>query len=370
MAHLLFLSGTPPDVLGGSGTYVGVSVLREALLRMGHRVDLVTTSSPRGPLAMAARLGFNLRTRRAAELLRPDVLVGFDLDGVFCRTGRPVHVAAIKGVVAEELKYERGWKRGALRLEAVLEGWHVRRADAVVTTSAYAARCVAADYGLERERVRVVPELIDLRRWRGALEADPRKPATPLRILCVAHLYPRKDVATLMRAMGLLRNDAALRVVGVGPELVALERLASRLDLGKRVAFLGHLPYRVLAGEYRNADIFCLPSRQEGFGIVFLEAMAAGLPIVATRAAAIPEVVLDGECGALVEPGDVSGLSTTLDRLLENPAERRRLGEAGKRRVERYDAAGVAAQFLEAIGISAFPSEPHTQGEAVSSGGP
>ncbi|HYV42993.1 MAG TPA: glycosyltransferase, partial [Thermoanaerobaculia bacterium] len=170
-------------------------------------------------------------------------------------------------------------------------------------------------------------------------------------ILCVAHLYPRKDVATLLGAMTRLRSEVALRVAGTGPQLDHLRILAERQGLARRVEFLGHVSFTRLAAEYRRADIFCLPSRQEGFGIVFLEAMAAGLPIVAARAAAVPEVLADGECGILVPPGDESALAAALQRLLRDPTERQRLSEAGSRRVERYDAPLVAARFLEAIGL-------------------
>jgi glycosyltransferase involved in cell wall biosynthesis len=167
----------------------------------------------------------------------------------------------------------------------------------------------------------------------------------------VAHLYPRKDVATLLRAFQNLQRDVSLRIVGTGPELPRLRREARSLHVADRVEFLGHIPFSALAAEYRRADLFCLPSRQEGFGIVFLEAMAAGLPIVAARAAAVPEVVSDGECGILVAPGNSEGLAFALARLLSDPAARLRLGSAGLARVRRYDAPQVAGQFLEAVGL-------------------
>src|SRR5262249_20116824 len=161
-------------------------------------------------------------------------------------------------------------------------------------------------------------------------------------ILCVAHLYPRKDVATLLDAIVRLPPEVVLRVVGAGPELPDLRRRAERLALGHRVEFLEHVPFGQLAAEYRRADVLCLPPRQQGFGIVFLEAMAAGLPIVAARAAAVPEVVADGECGVLVEPRDAAALAAALERLLDDADERQRLGREGRRRVERYDAPLVA----------------------------
>jgi phosphatidyl-myo-inositol dimannoside synthase len=354
MARLLFVTGTSPNVRSGSGTFVGISVLCEALRAGGHTVELL---APRdaggGPVSLPARLLFNLRARKAARgrCPDPDAVIGFDLDGLFLPRGRARRIAAIKGGAAEEASFERGPARVRLSVEAFFEKRHVRGADRILAPSAHTAGRIVSDYGVPSDRIAVVPEPIDLARWRAALAAAPDLPRGPVSILCVAHLYPRKDVATLLDAMARLAGGAVLRVVGTGPALAGLERRAREVGLGGRVEFLGHLPFDRLAAEYRRADLFCLPSRQEGFGIVFLEAMAAGLPVVAVRAAAIPEIVADGASGILVPPGDAAALANALERLIADPAQRRRLSEEGLRRVRRYDAPDVAAGFLEAIGL-------------------
>jgi glycosyltransferase involved in cell wall biosynthesis len=334
-------------VRGGSGTFVGITVLRQALVEAGHRVDLVApeAASP-GTLS---RLLFNLKVRRAATGKHLDAIVGFDLDGLFVSAPGARRVASIKGVIAEELQFERGVTRLSMRLAAYFEGRNVRRADRVIATSLYAADRIVERYRIARERVHVVPEPIDLARWNAALDRAPRRTPGEPAILCVAHLYPRKQVGSLLRALTLLKSPARLRVVGTGPQGRALAALAKELRLGDRVALLEHVPFDRLVEEYRNADLFCLPSLQEGFGIVFLEAMAAGLPIVACRTAAVPEVVPDGECGMLVPPRDEPALAIALERLLGDEGERKRLGAAGRRRAARYDAPLVARQFLEAI---------------------
>jgi glycosyltransferase involved in cell wall biosynthesis len=354
VSRLLFITGTAADVPEGSGTYVGISVLREALKARGHRVEMLAPAPHRGPVSFSQRLLFNVRVRMAARKLLPatDLLVGFDLDGFLVQSRAVRRVAAIKGVLADESRFERGLARVRLTIESFLEGVHVRRVDRILATSAYSAACIAESYGVPAHRIAVVPEPIDLDRWRQALNAVPELPREGKAILCVAHLYPRKDVATLLAAMPRLSHEAVLRVVGTGPELASLRRQARELRLGRRVEFLGHVAFDRLAGEYRRADVFCLPSRQEAFGIVFLEAMAAGLPIVAARAAAVPEVVPDGECGILVPPASPNELAQALNRLLSSAEERRRMGEAGRRRAPLYDVSLVAMRFLEAVGLA------------------
>jgi glycosyltransferase involved in cell wall biosynthesis len=104
-----------------------------------------------------------------------------------------------------------------------------------------------------------------------------------------------------------------------------------------------------LAERYQRAAVFCLPSRQEGFGIVFLEAMANVKPIVAARASAVPETVADGEVGILADPNDPDAFAQALAALLTDRDLRRRMGEAGRQRVEAYRADRVAALFLETV---------------------
>ena len=349
MAHLIFLTSTPATVAAGSGTWVGISVLRDAIVARGHEVTMLAPErSERG--TTFARLLFNLKVRARLRALKADVLVGFDLDGVLAPGKGTLHVAAIKGVLADEAGHERGARRLALACQAALEGWHVRRADRVITTSRYSTLRIAESYGVKPEAVSVVPELIDLEAWRRALERSALE-GGPLRILCVAHLYPRKGVDTLLRAFARLRGDAVLRIVGVGPEAERLHGLARELAIDERVQFLGYLPFAALVAEYRNAALFALSTEQEGFGIVFLEAMASSLPVVATRVAAVPEVVVEDVTALLVAPRDDRMLAEALAGLLEDPARRLAIGTAGSAHVARFAAPVVARQFLAAVGI-------------------
>jgi glycosyltransferase involved in cell wall biosynthesis len=202
------------------------------------------------------------------------------------------------------------------------------------------------------ERIAIVPEPIDLASWRRLFAAVPPAPRARPTVLAVARMYPRKRLEDLLEAAALLRARipaAVVRIVGKGPEGPRLRALHARLGLGETAVFLGEVSRGALAVEYVRADCFCLPSVQEGFGIVFAEAMAAALPVVACRAAAIPEVVVDGETGLLVNPRSPGELARALERVLLDAELRRALGEGGRGRVEAFDVPRVAARFLEAV---------------------
>jgi glycosyltransferase involved in cell wall biosynthesis len=351
--RLAFVTSTPLTVRGGSGTYVGITVLARALEELGHEIVTVAPEDEPGPLGHAAqRVGFNLGAARRLAALGPfDGVVGFDLDGCLLPHRAPF-VASIKGVLAEELTFERGAVRFSLWVQSRCELLNVRRAPLVLTTSEYARGRIARNYGVSPAKIAVVPELIDLGHWRAALAAaGPRGAWTPT-ILTVCHLYPRKSVDVLLRAMPRVVAavpGARLRVVGIGPEEAKLASLRGELGIEPAVEFLGHISFEQLTREYRDCALFCLPSRQEGFGIVFLEAMAAGRAVVACHAAAMPEVVPDGVAGRLVPPGDPDALADALIALLRDRERAEALGRQGAGHVEAYDAPRVAQRFLEAI---------------------
>jgi glycosyltransferase involved in cell wall biosynthesis len=267
------------------------------------------------------------------------------------RRARPF-VASLKGIIADELRNERGWVRLLLSVQARWERRNVERADLVVVTSRYSADVAQREYGVPLERLAVVPEPIDLEVWDDQFWRAPRRPRNAPVVLSVARMYPRKRLSDLLHAAAILRARVPgiqVRIVGRGPEWEALVRLHAALGLGDSVVLLGDLTRERLAEEYVNASVFCLPSVQEGFGIVFLEAMAAELPVVACRIAAVPEVVLDATTGLLVGPRDPGALAEALERLILEPALARRLGQEGRRRALGFSPRAVAERFLSAV---------------------
>ncbi len=218
----------------------------------------------------------------------------------------------------------------------------------MITISRYCAERLEELYGVKDAIV--VPELIDLNAWRDLFKANPAAAAPgKFIVLSVCRFYPRKRLDILLRAAGLLRKtipELEIRIVGNGPEHDRLQGICRELDLGPVVRWLGDASLSTLAEEYNRCDVFCLPSVQEGFGIVFLEAMAAGKPIVAARAAAIPELV---RSGILVEPDNPAAIAEAIVCLYRDPGLRRSLGAVGLRDVEQFEMNRVAARFLSAI---------------------
>jgi glycosyltransferase involved in cell wall biosynthesis len=150
-----------------------------------------------------------------------------------------------------------------------------------------------------------------------------------------------------------------VRLIGDGPERGRLERQVRRLTLTDAVEFAGQVTYAALAEAYASCDVFCLPSLQEGFGIVFLEAMIAGKPVVACRGTAAEELV-DPDLGILVPIDDVRALADALHRLLTDPVERARLGSRGPARAEAFAPLPTAQRFMDAVAGASTPT-PHTR---------
>jgi glycosyltransferase involved in cell wall biosynthesis len=221
----------------------------------------------------------------------------------------------------------------------------------VVVTSAYTGRLMAR-FGVGEDRIGVVPPGTDP----APLAAGSR--TGPVALLCVATLTPRKGHATLLQALARLPHPGwHLTCAGSAsrsPETARAVHAASRaLGLEERVTWLGEVDDRTLEQAYRAADVFVLPSHFEGYGMVLGEALAHGLPLVTTRAGAIPETVPEG-AGLLVPAGDPQALAGALLRMVAEAPLRARLAaaaRAARARLPTWDDAVV--RFAAEIGRAA-----------------
>ena len=166
----------------------------------------------------------------------------------------------------------------------------------------------------------------------------PAPPRGPFRLVSVGQLQPAKGFPVLLDAVAALARggrDVALTLVGGGAGRAALEEQATRLGIGARVTFTGPLNQDDVRRVLREADCFVLASFAEGIPVVLMEAMAAGVPCVATRITGIPELIEDGVSGLLVTPSDEDALAAAVTRLADDLELRRRIAAAGRARVER-----------------------------------
>lgn len=202
--------------------------------------------------------------------------------------------------------------------------------------------------GVPAERIEVIPNGVDQARFPYAGEDERRRarkslgvPTGSRVVLCMGSLSIEKRVDLAIRAVASLDEAPLLLVVGDGPERAFLERLASDL-LGDRAVFAGptHDPWEALAA----CDVVAIPSDTEGHPAVAIEAGLAGRPVVASRVGGVPEVVLDGLTGALVEPGDHAELAAVLARFLSHPEFSGRA--AREQCVAAFDLAAIASRWL------------------------
>lgn len=174
-----------------------------------------------------------------------------------------------------------------------------------------------------------------------------RRETDNLTILFVGRLDRGKGIFDLLRAYSEIDTDkpTTLRIVGDGNLRQKIQEKTNELGISKDTEIVGSIPHRKIPKEYRNADIFCLPSYHESFGLTNIEAMLSGLPVISTRIDAIQEYIDDAECGFLVEPGNIEELRVKLRLLIEDKELRQKFGKKGGRNAEKYTVEKSAKQM-------------------------
>lgn len=234
--------------------------------------------------------------------------------------------------------------QAAYLYEHAILGALARRAAHVISTSRFVYSFHQARFGRNSS---IIPPGVD-----AALFSGPPGPRPP-RVLFVGDLSrgaSHKGLPDLLAAMATMVEEhpgAKLVVVGDGEARPEFERMAATLGLGEQVTFLGRLEGPALARVYRSARILALPSHNDNFPLVVLEAMASRLAVVATRVGSVPDLVHDGKRGLLVQPGDVGGLAAALGRLISDAALAQQFGAAGRTLVEAAYTWSVQADKTE-----------------------
>jgi glycosyltransferase involved in cell wall biosynthesis len=213
-----------------------------------------------------------------------------------------------------------------------------RLADRVITITDALHRFTVDRVGVPANKVETIHYGLDTLPEAWGANSDDDVPESARVLLAVSRLTHQKGIDVAIRALRALPDDTVLVVLGEGPERAALQRLAKEIGVEQRVFLLGRVPD--VAAWLRRSSVLVHPARWEGFGLAVLEAMLAGLPVVASNISSLPELVVDGETGVLVVPDDADALAPAIARVLEQP-------ELGARGLERARAEFSVARMAD-----------------------
>jgi len=367
--RVLLLTWNFPPTIGGI-EYVAAHLFH-GLAAAGSEVEVVTRAAPGAPddprIHRARRAGlpaflFHALRRGAASCRRwrPDLVVCASvvaaLPAYLLR--RAFGIPYVVLVHGSDVLHPGRLYRRAVRF--------LLRGAGAITANSEGTRRLLIDFGIAADRVVVVHPGVEA--WSGSAEVSPAwlpRLAGRQVLLSVGRLIRRKGLLEFIEQVlpDLRVSHPGILLVVVGEDaaesLIHRERMRERLDsavrargLADQVLFTGGLPDAELHALLRRADLFVLPAIPvpgdvEGFGIVFLEAALEGTPAVATRLGGIPEAVVDGETGLLVEPGDPRAMLEAVRRLLDDDRLRARLGDAARRRArEDFAWSVVVARYV------------------------
>jgi glycosyltransferase involved in cell wall biosynthesis len=347
-SDLAIVTCWPPSVATGSGTAVAQHGLTEALARAGARATLLATSSFAASWPDVARR-VTQNALRMPDLRGYRAVLGVDGEGWLWARRNPhrPYIALSKAVLVDVIPFEGAYWRGLLTVQAKWEAAAARRARAVIAASAYAAGRLADGYRIPRDRIEIVPEPFDFERWSARLPSAEQAGGRAPIVLAVGHSYPRKNLATLLRAwpdVASRRPDARLVIVGHGPEQEKLYQLA----LGQStIDMLGHVTFEELQELYARAQVLCHPSLQENFGIAVVEGLASGLGVVVHQQPAVMETVAGMPGTWVADARSPERLAAALLEALDGPPSWPAERLDGLR--ARLDPAAVGRQVLEIV---------------------
>lgn len=297
--------------------------------------------------------------REGLALGRPGIGAGWQPDVVHAHDWLVAHpaialaehydVPLVSTVHATEAGRHSGWVSGRINRQVhSVEWWLANESDALITCSASMHDEVTRLYGPELAPITVIRNGIDVSTWRYR-KREPR--SGPPRLLFVGRLEYEKGIQDAIAALPRIRRShpgTTLTIAGEGTQYGWLCEQARTHRVARSVSFVGSLGHAELLGWLHGADAIVLPSRYEPFGIIALEAAAAGTPLVTSTAGGLGEAVVDGVTGVSFLPGDVAGLTSAVREVLDDPAAAQKRAKAARERLtEDFDWHVVARETTQ-----------------------
>ena len=280
--------------------------------------------------------------KTALRELRPAIVIGSEYNPTavqalqYCRKKKIPYISWTDGTLHSE--------RNINRIQRFLRSYVIRHASACLASSTKAKEAQLA-YGAKEESCFISFLTIDIEKYMVSTKNRQRG-----RILCVGSLIERKGIDLLLRALQGMKEDYVLVLVGSGAEEENLKRLTRNLKIERRVKFLGYLSREELEREYAKSSIFVLPTREDCFALVILEAMCAELPVISSKFAdGAYDLIEEGENGYIIDPYEAAEFQKCIRKLLNDPKLARKMGEASGEKLRQFRFEEVCRGFWEAF---------------------
>ncbi len=355
---VLMITSYYAPYIGGAEIYV--KEVAERLVKEGNKVIILTKRL--GKLKNHEVIN-GVKVYRVRSLDFPQLRSFFSIPGLFFKGIKMArqsdiihaHIAYPNGIVAYMIKKATGKpyiltlqgdelmdypEKKLLKLLKYPIGLALRNARYVHCISNALADKAKQYFGVEDDRIRIIPNGVDIDAFKQARKIDLKRNYNAKKIvIAVSRLSSKNNLEILIRAMRVIGNDVKLVIIGDGVEREKLEALAKKL--GVNAEFVGKIGHDKIASYLKGADVFVRTPRTEGLGIAFLEAMAAGLPVIASDVGGIKDIVKNNINGLIVSNNDSKEIAMAIKRILDDKQLREKIIINGKEFVKDYEWHGI-----------------------------
>ena len=279
---------------------------------------------------------------KTLKKLSPDVVIGSEYNPTillalhYCKRHRIPFVSWTDGTLFSERNFGKVqlWSRKHV----------IKHADSYIASSTKSKEAQVY-YGAPEDKCHISYLTVDTRKYIQKPQSQGNG-----KILCVGSLIERKGVDLLLKALAEIKGEFELCLAGTGPEKAMLEEVAHDLKIANKIRFLGQLNRKELLEQYAESDLFVLPTREDCFALVILEAMCSKLPIICSRYAdGAYDLIEEGNNGFIIDPYDTKNFAACIQKLLDNPELRKTLSAQSEDIIEKFCFENVSKGYMEAI---------------------